>query len=191
VTTSGTPSSAAAAPGGSHGSRPRGGGDGPIVEGFPETLCGFWLGDQCFAVAASIVGEVVPCESMTPVPLAPPAIRGLFNLRGTPVAVIDLGTALGLTDLAPAEEPQAGRPMSVLVLRAEELLVVVVIRRMEMVLPANRGRFRLRRDSAEENPLVAGFVEVPERASLVMTVLGSEELLAKLQGLRFRREDDE
>jgi purine-binding chemotaxis protein CheW len=191
VTTSGTPSSAAAVSGGSHGSRPRGGGDGPIVEGFPETLCGFWLGDQCLAVAASIVGEVVPCESMTPVPLAPPAIRGLFNLRGTPVAVIDLGTALGLTDLAPAEEPQAGRPMSVLVLRAEELLVGVVIRRMEMVLPAHRGRFRLRRDSAEENPLVAGFVEVPERASLVMTVLGSEELLAKLQELRFIREDDE
>jgi purine-binding chemotaxis protein CheW len=191
VATSGTPSSAAAARSGSHGTGPRRGGDAPVAEGFPETLCGFWLGDQCFAVAASIVGEVVPCESMTPVPLAPPAIRGLFNLRGTPVAIIDLGTALGLTDLAPAEEPQAGRPMSVLVLRAEELLVGVVIRRMEMVLPAHRGRFRARRDSAEENPLVAGFVEVPERASLVMTVLGSEELLAKLQELRFHREDDE
>jgi chemotaxis signal transduction protein len=190
VTTSGTQGATTARGPGSQGSRPPRG-DGPAAEGFPETLCGFWLGDQCFAVPASIVGEVVPCEAMIPVPLAPPAIRGLFNLRGTPVAVIDLGIALGLQDLAPADEPQPGRPLPVLVLRAGELLVGAGIRRMEMVLPAHRGRFRPRRDGAEENPLVAGFVEVPERASLVMTVLGSEELLAKLQELRFHHEDEE
>jgi purine-binding chemotaxis protein CheW len=169
----------------------RGGGGGAAAEGFPETLCGFWLGDQCFAVPASIVGQVVACEAWTPVPMAPPAIRGLFNLRGTPVAVLDLPAALGLPGLSPPEEPQPGRPLTVLVLRAGELIVGVVIRRMEMVLPAGRGRFRPRRDSGEENPLVAGFVELQERGALVITVLGAEELLAKLDELRFRREDDE
>jgi chemotaxis signal transduction protein len=173
------------------GRRRRGGSGGPVAEGFPETLCGFWLGDQCFAVSATIVGEVVPCESLTPVPMSPPAIRGLFNLRGTPVAVIDLGMALALSDLTAPEEPQPGRPLTLLVLRADDVIVGVLIRRMEMVLPARRGRFRPRGESAEENPLVAGFVEIPERASLVMTVLGAPELIAKLNELRFRREDEE
>jgi purine-binding chemotaxis protein CheW len=169
----------------------RGGGSGPAAEGFPETLCGFWLGDHVFAVPASIVGEVIQCEAVTPVPLAPPAIRGLFNLRGTPVAVVDLAMALGLPDVQPVEDPQPGRPLTVLVLRADELLVGVVIRRMEMVLPARRGRFRPRRDTGDENPLVAGFVEVPERGALVLTVLGAADLLDKLEELRFRGEDDE
>jgi purine-binding chemotaxis protein CheW len=163
---------------------------GPVAEGFSSTLCGFWLGHQCFAVPASVVGEVVTFESMTPVPLAPPAVRGLFNLRGTPVAVIDLAVALGLADVPPAEEPRPGHPLTTLVLRAGELLVGVIIRRMEMVVPAGRGRFRPRGESGEENPLVAGFLEIPERAALVMTVLGASELLDKLSELRFRRDEE-
>jgi purine-binding chemotaxis protein CheW len=161
------------------------------AEGYASTLCGFWLGNQCFAVSAAIVGEVVTCDALTPVPLAPAAIRGLFNLRGTPVAVIDLGVALALADVPPAEEPRPDRPLTALVLRSGELLVAVIIRRMEMVVPAGRGRFRPRGEGGEENPLVAGFLEIAERAALVMTVLGSEELMAKLSELRFRRGDDE
>jgi purine-binding chemotaxis protein CheW len=171
--------------------RPTGRGASRAPEGFGATLCGFWLGNQCFAIPASVVGEVVPVEALTPVPLAPAAVRGLFNLRGTPVAAVDLGAALSLADLPPVEAPRPGHPLTALVIRSDDLVLGAIIRRMEMVIPAGRGRFRPRGDSGEESPLVAGFLEIAERGALVMTVLGAEELLDRLGQLRLRRVDDD
>jgi purine-binding chemotaxis protein CheW len=171
--------------------RSSGRGGGPVVHGFATTLCGFWLGNQCFAIAAAIVGEVVPVEALTPVPLAPAAVRGLFNLRGTPVAAVDLGVALGLSDVPPVEEPRPGQPLTALVIRSGDLLVGALIRRMEMVIPAGRGHYRPRGESSEESALVAGFLEIEDRGALVMTVLGSEELVDRLSALRLRRAEVE
>jgi purine-binding chemotaxis protein CheW len=164
----------------------------PEQRGLPYTVCGFWLGQQCFAVAADIVGEVVPVDAYTPVPLAPAAILGLFNLRGTPVALADTPRALGLAPAEGGEPPAApaGVARVALVLRARDLVVGALIGRMEMVVPAGRGRFRPRSESHEESPLVEGFLEIDERG-LVMTVLSSAEVVARLAELRSRRADDE
>jgi purine-binding chemotaxis protein CheW len=171
----------------------RPGGRAPEDRGFASTLCGFWLGQQCFAISADIVAEVVSVESVTPVPLAPPAVLGLFNLRGTPVALVDLLRALELPGLE-AELVRAGQTRTALVLRpadAGDFLLGALIGRMEMVVPAGRGRFRSRSESNEESPLVDGFLEVSDRGSLVMTVLSAPEIVARLAELRFRRLDEE
>jgi purine-binding chemotaxis protein CheW len=180
------------------GSRPSGSGRGgprpPEERGFASTLCGFWLGQQCFAIAADLVGEVVWVEAVTPVPLAPPAILGLFNLRGTPVALVDLVRALALTGTGEAEPTRPGQARTALVLRpgeANDFLLGALIGRMEMVVPGGRGRFRPRSESNEESPLVEGFLEISDRGSLVMTVLSTPEIVARLTELRFRRPDEE
>jgi chemotaxis signal transduction protein len=170
--------------------RARGGAPPPAERGFASTLCAFWLGQQCYALAAEIVGEVVAVEALTPVPLAPPAIRGIFNLRGTPMAVVDLPRALELPVTAPAE-PRAGLGLAALVLRAGDLQVAALIDRMEVVVPPGRGRFRARSEGHEESALVQGFLELAEPRALVLTVLGADEIMARLAELRFRRADDE
>src|SRR6185295_6776910 len=81
----------------------------PEERGFQATLCAFWLGQQCFAISADIVSEVVSVESFTPVPLAPAAVVGLFNLRGTPVALVDLVRALTLAGTGDAEPLRPGQ----------------------------------------------------------------------------------
>jgi chemotaxis signal transduction protein len=172
----------------------RGGSRAPEERGFSATLCGFWLGQQCFAIAADMVGEVVPIDAVTPVPLAPPAVLGLFNLRGTPVALVDLVRALALTGTGEVEPLRPGQTRTGLVLRSTELhdfLLGALINRMEMVIPAGRGRFRPRSESNEESPLVEGFLEISDRGSLVMTVLSSPEIVARLSELRFRRLDED
>src|SRR5262249_29066608 len=57
---------------------------------------------------------VVPYQEMTRVPLAPPTVRGLLNLRGQIVTGIDLRRRLEL-----GERPSGGLPMNV-VLRGED-----------------------------------------------------------------------
>jgi len=161
---------------------------GPAPEGFAATLCAFWLGEQCFAIAAGVVGEVVPVEALTPVPLAAQAVRGLFNLRGTPVAALDLGLALALPDVPSIEGPRPGHPLTALVIRSGDLIAGALIRRMEVVIPAGRGRFRPRGESPEESLLVAGFLEFADH--LVITVLAADELIERLTTLRLRRGAD-
>jgi chemotaxis signal transduction protein len=47
-------------------------------------------GRRC-AVAVSAVREVMPMPSVTPVPLAPPAVRGVAPVHGQVLPVLDLG----------------------------------------------------------------------------------------------------
>ncbi|GAB1694715.1 chemotaxis protein CheW [Krasilnikovia sp. M28-CT-15] len=56
----------------------------------------FEVADQLFGVEVDTVQEVLSYNEYTPVPLAPPAVGGLFNLRGQVIAAVDLRVQLGL-----------------------------------------------------------------------------------------------
>lgn len=58
----------------------------------------FRLGDELYAVASALVGEVMRPGAPTPVPCTPPHIAGIVDLRGRVVAVLDLKSLLGLGD---------------------------------------------------------------------------------------------
>src|SRR3954454_19474696 len=77
-------------------------------------VCSFFLGGLRFGVDVQKVQEVVPYQEMTRVPLAPPTVRGLLNLRGQIVTGIDLRRRLDLPERA-----GDSRPINV-VLRGEE-----------------------------------------------------------------------
>ena len=64
-------------------------------------LCTFRLGDLYLGVDARQVQEVLTHRPMTRVPLAPPEVRGLINLRGQIVPAVDLRRRL---ELPPAAE---------------------------------------------------------------------------------------
>ena len=59
-------------------------------------LCTFWLDRLYFGADIRAVRGVVSQQPLTRVPLAPPAVRGLMNLRGEVIAGIDLRPCLGL-----------------------------------------------------------------------------------------------
>jgi purine-binding chemotaxis protein CheW len=59
-------------------------------------LCTFWLDRLYFGVNVRDVQGVISHQPLTRVPLAPPAVRGLINLRGEVIAGIDLRPCLEL-----------------------------------------------------------------------------------------------
>lgn len=59
-------------------------------------LCTFRLDGLSFGVPVEQVQEVLRCQPMTRVPLAPAVVRGLINLRGQIVTAFDLHRRLGL-----------------------------------------------------------------------------------------------
>src|SRR5690242_599870 len=67
-----------------------------------QQFCIFRAGRERFCIPVSDVEEVVEWPDMTPLPLAPPSLIGIFNLRGCIVPVIDIAfTASARPDLAP------------------------------------------------------------------------------------------
>ncbi|MCP4695677.1 MAG: purine-binding chemotaxis protein CheW [Gammaproteobacteria bacterium] len=55
----------------------------------------FALGDENYAIGILHVKEIIEYGNVTPVPMTPEVIRGVLNLRGSVLPVIDLGVRLG------------------------------------------------------------------------------------------------
>ncbi len=56
----------------------------------------FFLAGEEYAVTILKVTEIIECAVLTKVPGAPPWVRGVINLRGAVVPVIDLAVKFGL-----------------------------------------------------------------------------------------------
>jgi purine-binding chemotaxis protein CheW len=55
----------------------------------------FWIAGEEYAVPLERAVEIVRCESLTAVPQTPPWLRGVMNVRGSVIPVVDLGPRLG------------------------------------------------------------------------------------------------
>src|SRR5213082_4250557 len=76
---------------------------GDVEERLPERqYCVFRAGRERFCLSVLDVEEVVEWPSLTRVPLAPPFLMGIFNLRGAIVPIIDIAFTEGRrADLPP------------------------------------------------------------------------------------------
>lgn len=92
----------------------------------------FTIGDDLYGVDVLRVQEALRAHARTRVPLAPPGIAGVVNLRGQVVVTVDLRPRLGLTALAQDAEPMMvvvqvdGEPVSLLVDEIGDVLDVPV-----------------------------------------------------------------
>lgn len=84
----------------------------------------FGLGGEAFAMEIGYVKEVIQYGELTEVPLMPPFLRGVINLRGAMVPVIDLSVRLSR---APTQIARRSCVVILEVPRAEGPAVVGVI----------------------------------------------------------------
>jgi purine-binding chemotaxis protein CheW len=79
------------------------------------------LGDQEFALDIMSVREIRGWIASTPLPHAPPYIKGMINLRGVILAIVDLAERLAL----PTHEPNASSVVVVVEIRGRVVGLVV------------------------------------------------------------------
>lgn len=127
-------------------------------------IASFFAQDLFFGVDVLQVQEIIRQVAITRVPLAPPMVSGLINMRGQIVTAIDLRRCLGLPE-RPSGQPPAG-----LILQAEEGLVGLIVDEVGTV-------FELPDDAFEPPPeilkgrlraLVSRVYALPNRLLLVM-----------------------
>jgi purine-binding chemotaxis protein CheW len=61
-------------------------------------LVGFIIGDEEYAVPILSIQEIIKPFSWTRVPQVPPYVKGVFNMRGSVIPLIDLRLKFGLTE---------------------------------------------------------------------------------------------
>lgn len=80
----------------------------------------FFVGKNLLGIAVGLVQEVVPRQQFTPIPLSSKQIKGLINLRGQIVTVMNLRERLGLP------ESESDDSMNVIINYGGELLSLEV-----------------------------------------------------------------
>ena len=65
-------------------------------------------GSQVFGINVLKVKEIIPVPSLTQLPDSSPYIRGIANLRGQTLPVIDLAQAIGQYNYQNTDEPLTG-----------------------------------------------------------------------------------
>ncbi|MCS6916020.1 MAG: chemotaxis protein CheW [Myxococcales bacterium] len=80
--------------------------DVPDREALLQLIC-FQVRGQDLALPITAVKETIAPRPLTRLPLCPPCIAGLINLRGEVVAVLDLGLLLGLPAVVPTPPHEA------------------------------------------------------------------------------------
>lgn len=144
-----------------------------------QQFCTFFIDKQFFAVPVQQVQEVIRYQEITCVPLVPPVIRGLINLRGQIVVAFDLRRRLGYPDRKEKE-----KPMNVVV-RADGETVSFLVDEIGDVIEVEEGCAEQPPETlrAEMRALLQGVYKLKDRLLLVLdterTVDGADRAEAR------------
>jgi purine-binding chemotaxis protein CheW len=124
----------------------------------------FFVDRLFFGVEVLKVQEVIRYQEMTRVPLAPPEIRGLINLRGQIVTALDLRRRL---DLSPRHAEQL--PMNVVV-RTDDGAVSLLVDEIGDVVEVSDESFERPPETIHgvARELIRGVYKLKERLLLIL-----------------------
>jgi len=141
-----------------------------------KQYCTFYVAGHYFGLEVLRVQEVIRYQQMTRVPLAPPVVRGLINLRGQIVTALDLRRRLELDD-RPADQ----LPVNVVV-QTDDGAVSLLVDEIGDVLDVEEKLFEPPPDTltGTARELIRGAYKLNGRLMLLLDIdkalqVGSEE----------------
>ena len=143
---------------------------------------------ETYAVAAATVSEVVKLQPLMRIPAMPRCIRGLMNLRGTVIPVVDLAQQLGageteITDrtcVAVVDTPESEGVRSLMGVLSQEIQDVVMVDETSIEAAPAFG-------SRVPPAYLAGIARVGDAPVLVLDlarILSADEILAVHEAAR-------
>jgi purine-binding chemotaxis protein CheW len=139
----------------------------------------FTLGEETFACRINSIREIIECPPMTAIPLAPDFLRGVINLRGAVVPVIDLSARFE------RGQTQLGERTCIVILEVEaeegSQLLGVIVDGVTAVLEVEAGDIesRPKLGSGIRSEFIAGMIRQGELFVLMLDmarVLSGDEL---------------
>ncbi|WP_394780225.1 chemotaxis protein CheW, partial [Undibacterium sp.] len=138
-----------------------------------ELFGSFFLGSEEFSLPANCIREVVNFpDKMTALPLSPPYLEGMFNLRGTVIPVVNLGR------LFSPGFPAANSSQVIAIIDHEQVLVGMLFDTTGEILrvrPEQRSMLQYAADNA--NGVIAGTILLEEGERLLQ-ILDANALIS-------------
>jgi purine-binding chemotaxis protein CheW len=126
----------------------------------------FFLGSEEYAIEILKVQEIIGLMSITPVPKMPEYIRGVLNLRGKIVPVMNLRTRFGLQEVEDTEET------CIIVIQHEEYLMGVLVDKVSEVVDIETESIENVPSigGAEQSEYLAGIGKVHDSVKMIIEV---------------------
>lgn len=138
-------------------------------------LIAFCVGKQEFCIAITDVREIRSWAPATPVPGAPDYVRGVINLRGAVLPVVDLGARLGLG----AADPTARH--AIIVVQACGQTVGLLVDSVSDIITVGKDEIQAPPEAAGQGAklLVRGLLAIDKR--MISLVAADDVLPAPLK----------
>ncbi|WP_297055529.1 chemotaxis protein CheW [Thermosulfurimonas sp.] len=137
----------------------------PVLSEDTQTFVTFWLGEHLFGLPIAEVVEINRKMEITPVPLAPPYIKGIINLRGQVLTTVDLAERLGL-------QVEAPRAYNLIVKTEDEERISFLVEKIGDILevPSKNVEEPPERIEGVERKFVRHVCQLPERLLVILNV---------------------
>lgn len=127
----------------------------------------FKIGDEQFAVETSKVQSIADMMKITAVPKAPSHIKGLINLRGSIISLLDINLLLNISF-------SGNDQMNIIILKVEEELVGISVDQVDEVLEIDETDLqKIEGDKAQY--YIKGIVQLNTR---LVTLIDIDKLLS-------------
>ncbi|MCA3573774.1 MAG: chemotaxis protein CheW [Phenylobacterium sp.] len=139
-------------------------------------LTSFWAGDQEYCVDIMSVREIRGWSAATPLPQSPSYMRGVINLRGAVLPIMDLAERLDLPPTEPSERSV------IIVVQVGERLVGLLVDAVSDILSINPEQIQPTPDVGcdQAKAFVRGLITIDDR---MVSEIAVERLLPELEGL--------
>ncbi len=138
----------------------------------------FHLGPEEFGIPVLAVREIMGLQDITAVPQTPPHVRGVINLRGKVIPVVDLRLKFGM------ESVEYGQRTSIIVVKVGEVMMGVIVDGVSEVLNLFSSDIENTPDFGHgiQTPYILGMAKTKGKVRMLLDI---EQILSTqdLQGL--------
>jgi purine-binding chemotaxis protein CheW len=140
-----------------------------------HSFLSFSLAKEFFAIPLLQVKEVIGLSVITPIPNTPPHFKGIINLRGQVISIIDLRAKLKITNV------ENGPETSIIILDLENSHLGVIVDSIESVLTLNPSDISESPEIVSSAPsqFFSGVAKIEDRLILLLDIhltLNTEDL---------------
>jgi purine-binding chemotaxis protein CheW len=93
-----------------------------VIDVIPEEefrVCLFSLGEDLYAVPVEMLTEIIISQKIFPVPTTPSHVLGVINLRGNIVPIVDIRSALSLS--------QQSTPGQIVIIKQDAVIIGIIV----------------------------------------------------------------
>ncbi len=132
-----------------------------------ERYLTFFLGDEQYGIAIDRIKEIIAMMKVTYVPKTPPYIRGVINLRGSIIPVVDTRLRFGM------EPKEADMHTTIVIVEVEKVNIGFIVDRVEEVASIDSAHLSEppKFGSHIDTDFICSMAQIEENVVMILDVL--------------------